>query len=161
MPIRQAEPSDLPAILRVYRVAKETMIRRGNPNQWPEGYPASAVPQDIEMDRCYVEQDDRGEIHGVFACIPGDDPMYRVITRGQWRNDRPYAAIHRVGSDGVMPGFFGRCVAFCRQISPELRVDTHADNRAMQHLAEKHGFCRCGEVYTAAGSPRIAYQLKT
>jgi len=38
-------------------------------------------------------------------------------------------------------------------------MDTHADNKPMQHLAEKHGFTRCGIIYTGDGSPRIAYEL--
>ena len=41
---------------------------------------------------------------------------------------------------------------------PELRADTHADNKIMQHLLEKNGFTRCGVIHVADGSPRFAYQ---
>lgn len=161
MPIRKAQTRDIPEILKVYRAAKDTMIRRGNPTQWEEGYPACCVPEDIAQGSCYVEQDDDGVIHGVFVCILGDDPTYRVITQGRWLNTRPYAAIHRVGSDGQMPGLFARCVAFCRRLCPELRADTHADNHVMQRLLEETGFRRCGCIRIRDGSPRIAYQLLT
>ena len=57
-----------------------------------------------------------------------------------------------------MKGLFSQCLEFCRTICPEIRVDTHHDNRTMQHLAEKYGFQRCGIIYVRDGSPRIAYQ---
>ena len=161
MTIRAAQAGDIPAILKVYRAAKAQMIRQGNPTQGEEGYPACCVEEDIAQGRCYVEQDREGAIHGVFVCILGDDPTYRVITQGQWLHDRPYAAIHRVGSDGTAPGFFARCVDYCRRLCPELRADTHADNRVMQHLLEKNGFRLCGCIRIRGGSPRMAYQLVT
>ena len=41
---------------------------------------------------------------------------------------------------------------------PNLRIDTHQDNKVMQHVVEKHGFTRRGIIYIADGSPRIAYE---
>lgn len=38
-----------------------------------------------------------------------------------------------------------------------LRADTHADNKVMQHLLEKNGFVRCGNITLADGTSRIAY----
>ena len=40
----------------------------------------------------------------------------------------------------------------------ELRADTHADNKIMQHLLEKNGFTKCGIIHVEDGTPRIAYQ---
>ena len=37
-------------------------------------------------------------------------------------------------------------------------VDTHADNKVMQHLLESEGFTRCGIIHVEDGTPRIAYQ---
>ena len=158
--IRKAIPEDLEQILAVLASAKAFMVRTGNAAQWESGYPDSVIPGDIAAGNCYVEEEN-GAVHGVFVCVSGDDPTYRVIENGQWLNDRPYAAIHRAGSDGTFPGFFGRCLTFCRTLCPELRADTHADNHVMQHLLEKNGFRFCGTIYAQDGRPRIAYQLKT
>ncbi len=38
------------------------------------------------------------------------------------------------------------------------RIDTHNDNKIMQHVIEKNGFIRCGIIYVKDGSPRIAYE---
>ena len=39
-----------------------------------------------------------------------------------------------------------------------LRVDTHRDNRVMQHLLLQHGFTYCGIIHLASGDERLAYQ---
>lgn len=37
-------------------------------------------------------------------------------------------------------------------------TDTHQDNKITRHLIEKNGFAKCGIIYVADGSPRIAYE---
>ena len=106
--IRKAVSEDLEQILTVLSAAKAFMVKTGNAAQWEPGYPDTVISGDIAAGNCYVEEEG-GTIHGVFVCIPGDDPTYRVIENGRWLNDRPYATIHRAGSDGALPGFFGRC----------------------------------------------------
>lgn len=34
----------------------------------------------------------------------------------------------------------------------------HKDNKITRHLIEKNGFAKCGIIYVADGSPRIAYE---
>lgn len=43
---------------------------------------------------------------------------------------------------------------------PNLRADTHRNNRTMRHLLEKSGFRYCGIIHVADGSERLAYQLE-
>ena len=50
-------------------------------------------------------------------------------------------------------------VEYGRSRCCHIRVDTHADNKPMQHLAEKYGFSRRGIIYVEDGTPRIAYDL--
>ena len=157
--ICKATPEDLEQILAVFTATKAFMVKTGNAAQWEPGYPDSVIPGDIAAGNCYAEENN-GTVHGVFVCISGDDPTYQAIENGQWLNDRPYATIHRAGSDGTFPGFFGRCLAFCRTLCPDLRADTHADNHVMQHLLEKNGFRPCGTIYAQDGRTRIAYQLE-
>lgn len=164
MKIRTAKESDLPQIRRIYNAAKEYMDASGNPNQWAIGYPPEEyLRQDIELSRLYVcEEDDK--LCGVFMLSFQEDPTYHYID-GAWLNQEPYGVIHRIASDGTKKGIFQTVLEFCKEKMTEqgianLRIDTHADNKTMQHLVEKYGFKRCGIIYLENGAPRIAYQLK-
>lgn len=157
--IRKAEPSDLPAILTVYEKARAFMAATGNPNQWGTTHPARALLEaDIPRRQLYVLETD-GVIRGAFAFILGPDPTYSYIEGGSWLSDEPYGTIHRIGSDGSVHGFFAESLRFCRAICPHVRIDTHRDNRVMQHLILKHGFSYRGVIYLENGNPRLAYEL--
>ena len=157
MTIRKATPSDLEEIIKIYHTAKAFMISTGNKSQWLNGYPQrELLEEDIAKGYCHVYEDHG--IHGVFALIEGEDPTYREIEDGQWLNNKPYGTIHRIGSDGTVKGVLAAAVDYCKTICPVLRIDTHYDNKVMQHLVTKNGFRRCGIIHLADGSPRIAYQ---
>ena len=163
MEIRKAKTDDLPQIRKIYNAAKEYMDASGNPKQWAVGYPPEEyLRQDMELSRLYVCEE-RGKLCGVFMLSTEDDPTYHYI-EGAWLNDEPYGVIHRTASDGTTKGVFKLVLEFCKgklneQNITNLRIDTHEDNRTMQHLVEKYEFCRCGIIYLENGSPRIAYQL--
>ena len=105
----------------------------------------------------FILEDSDG-IHGVFAFILGEDPTYHVIENGQWLSDAPYGTIHAVASDGSIHGFLTQVVAYCLQTTRHLRIDTHPDNLIMQHVITKNGFTKCGIIYVADGTPRLAYE---
>ena len=156
--IRTALPQDMAEIQRVYAAARAYMARTGNPHQWSTDRPAQdTLEKDIRAGQLYVILAD-GAIHGVFAFILGADPTYAYIEDGQWLNDRPYGTIHRIASDGQVKGLFSCAFDFCREQINNLRIDTHHDNKTMQHVVAKHGFQRCGIIYLENGDPRIAYQ---
>lgn len=159
--IVKAQISDLPRILDIYKYAREFMKSTGNPHQWQDSFPPEALlANDItEKNHLYVLKTDDGEIHGVFAFIRGKDPTYSVIKDGHWLSDDEYATLHRVAGDGEVNGLFDAIVAFCRSQIPHLRIDTHADNKIMQHLIEKNGFKKCGLIFTDDGTSRIAYEM--
>ena len=96
--------------------------------------------------------------HAVFVLIAGDDPTYAHIENGAWRDDTPYATLHRVGSDGSHRGTFRAILDFARTQYSHLRADTHEDNHPMQHLLCAAGFVFCGTIYVADGTPRRAYE---
>lgn len=159
MKIRPAEKQDKVAILAVYEVARNYMRESGNPSQWGNHHPpVEMVEEDIALGRSYVLVGDDGRVHGVFVFIIGEDPTYHEIYEGQWLNDDTYGVIHRIASDGTQRGLFASAVSFCKDRCRNVRIDTHADNKTMQHLIEKNGFHRCGIIYIEDGSPRIAYQ---
>ena len=159
MTVRSATLEDIGQIMEVYRYAKEYMVASGNPNQWIKGYPSKEIiEKDINKQQFYVCEE-KGQIHGAFMFFVGEESTYQVIEQGAWKNDEQYGTIHRLGSDGKCKRIFEECLAFCRKKHENLRADTHRDNKTMQHLLEKHGFERCGIIYVADGSPRIAYHL--
>ena len=158
--IRHTETDDLSAVMRIYAHAREQMKANGNPNQWRDTHPAEEeIINDIKNRNSYVIECD-GAICGVFAFVIGEEPTYQTI-EGKWRYDGVYGTIHRIASGGVINGVFDLCLGFCETKISNIRIDTHRDNKIMQHLIEKNGFEVCGIIYVRDGSPRIAYQKVT
>lgn len=167
MIIRKTVPSDFPRVSAIYADARRRMRESGNPTQWGFVWP----PEDMIREDCspeghgYAVVDDAGGICGVFAFYIGEDETYRVIENGAWLNDEPYGAIHRIASDGVTRGILRAAAAWCAQFVPNIRIDTHADNAAMQAALAANGFSRCGIIHVFAGgvrtdisSARVAFQ---
>lgn len=158
--IRRATLADTDRLMEIFEVARNFMKVTGNPNQWINGYPERKLVEDgICSGHCYVmEQENRHTVVATFCYIKEPDPNYTVIEGGEWLNDEPYAVIHRLASDGTCHGVFDACLAWSEARCSNLRVDTHTDNRVMQQLLMKVGFQRCGIIYVANGTPRIAFQ---
>ena len=158
MEIRKAVPSDLDAIMRVYRAAQDFMIRSGNPTQWGHFYPTRERIESDIADNAFFVITENDTVHGAFALCFGNEPTYRSIENGAWPNNEPYIAIHRVASDGVLHGVFRAAASFCAELTNHIRIDTHEKNLPMQRQIEKFGFKKCGTIRLENGSPRIAYQ---
>ena len=144
MNIRKATPVDLNRLMEIFDAARRFMAKTGNPNQWINGYPQrELIADEISRGDCYVCENKEGKAIGTFCFVPSPDPNYTRI---------------RIASDGSEKGIFQACVNWCALHDSNLRADTHADNKVMQHLLEQNGFTRCGIIYVANGTPRIAYQ---
>ncbi len=155
--IRPAFPQDFSSILRVYEIARKFMADNGNPFQWGDRFPPEdMLKEDIEKQQLYVYTN-QDMIHGVFAFIPGKDLSYENIENGSWRSASSYSAIHRIASNGMERGIFTKCINYCKEQSPHLRIDTHENNEVMKYLIQKNGFVKCGTVYVEDGSSRIAF----
>lgn len=156
--INKAKMQDMPRILEIYAYARNFMRENGNPTQWEDLEPIRKnLVTDIEHENLYLIKDGEN-IHGAFAFIIGDDPTYAKIEQGQWLSDNEYGTIHRVASDGTLHGLMGIIVEFCSGKITHLRIDTHEDNKIMQHLILKNGFKKCGIIHISDGSPRLAYE---
>lgn len=154
--VRHAKAEDLNRILEIYALARDFMARTGNPNQWGKNHPPKEqLERDIADGTLYVIGDGNG-IHGVFYFFIGEDPTYGNIYEGAWHSDKPYGTIHRIAGDGS-GGILRTAVEFAKHHIDHLRIDTHENNKVMQRTVEKQGFRRCGIIYIADGSPRIAY----
>lgn len=157
--IRLAEAKDMDRLLEIYAIARGFMAETGNGGQWGDNYPPrKLIEEDIEAQRLYVNTEEQdGAIHGVFMFSLGDDPTYDYI-EGAWKKDGPYGVIHRVASDGSRKGLFNDCLAYCKDRTDNIRIDTHEQNLVMQHVLSKNGFKKCGVIYVRDNSPRLAYQ---
>ena len=154
--IRKAERADLPRILEIYAYARDFMEKTGNPDQWKKSHPPREMLEaDIQAGDLYVVENQG--IRGVFAYFSEPDPTYANIEGGVWLDDSPYGTIHRIAGDGS-GGVFGAALDFARMQNSHVRIDTHEDNKVMQHILQKHGFQRCGMIYLANGEPRTAFE---
>ena len=157
--IREARPTDVAEIMKVMDAAKAIMRLSGNIHQWGEGYPSEAViTADMEKKGGFAVEDD-GRIVGYFAFLPSPEPTYNNIYEGNWVDDeQPYHVIHRIASYPEVHGVFSAIMDFCFSHEPNIRIDTHRDNKIMQHNILKHGFTYCGIIYLLSGDERLAYQ---
>lgn len=158
--IRKSEISDIEEIMQIYENAKDYMRKEGNFEQWINGYPSmEIILNDINLGNHYSVLDSESKIIAVFSFIMGEDPTYRYIENGEWLNNEPYGTIHRMASSGKESGILRECVNFCvRQCNcRNIRIDTHQRNQSMLRSISKLGFTKCGVIYIADGSPRLAF----
>lgn len=158
--IRPSTEEDIPRLMSLYEVAKGIMRADGNMGQWVNGYPSEEIlRQDIRDGVSYVVEEGDAVV-GTFACVPGDEPTYRRIFEGKWLDeDLPYVTVHRLGSTPESHGVADACFSWALAQCGNVRVDTHRDNRIMQHCVLSFGFKYCGIIYLANGDERLAYQL--
>lgn len=155
--VRNAISSDLEAILKVYEIARQYMKDTGNPTQWGDDYPTvEAICEHMTNGDMYVvERNDK--ICGAFAYIVGEEHCYNKI-EGGWLFEEEYGTIHMMAANGIEKAVFAEALEFSKGICPHVRIDTHPNNKTMQHLILKHGFEYCGIIYVSDGSPRYAYE---
>lgn len=158
--IRKTQPTELEILMNLFEQGKRIMRKDGNMKQWTGNYPSEElVMKDIANGNSYVCLDGTGEIIGTFAFIQGNDPTYARIYEGEWLEDTlPYGVIHRLASTEDSKGVAAACLQWCYRQIPNLRADTHRDNRILQYILQKHGFKYCGIIFLANGDERLAYQ---
>ena len=155
MEIRHAKISDLPVLETLFANARRFMAQQGNPDQWEEGYPHCVLQCDLERRQLYVCEQN-GHIYAAFVMALGDDPTYQVI-EGEWKNNAPYAALHRIASTGEKSGMMDVIVRWAFAQTGNLRGDTHEKNLPMRKAFERNGFAYCGTIWVEDGTPRMAY----
>ncbi len=159
MQIRKSLIQDLKEIEKLYEDAREFMKENGNPTQWGDNYPPTElILEDIKNQTSYVCENEGAIVATFFYRMRMDDPTYHVIKNGDWLSNEPYGVIHRITAKRGTRGVASYCITKCHEECEHLRMDTHQNNIPMQHLLEKLGFQKCGIIYVADGSPRIAYE---
>ena len=153
--IKKSKIEDLENILKIYEHARSEMKKNGNPNQWKDDRPKKEdIISDI-LNGYHYSIFYKGMIVGVFTLI-GEEETYRYI-EGAWLNDKPYKTIHKIASLNIKKGILKEAMGFAFRYSDVVRIDTHQDNKIMQHLLDKYGFRYCGIIYLKNGDPRLAY----
>lgn len=146
MTIRKAKAEEFERILWIYETARAFMAANGNPTQWGNTFPKrETLLSDIAEENLFVLEED-GELYACFYFRIGEDPTYRKIFCGEWKDSSPYGVIHRVASDGRKRGIFPQIVVFCEKKCAHLRIDTHPNNLVMQKQILRCGFTRCGII---------------
>lgn len=159
-----AGPEDLGRCMEILCAGRDFQREQGF-FQWPDSFPdENVIRSDIRDHYGYVVKVD-GKIAAYLYLGFDGDPSYPQI-RGAWNYDEPYGVIHRIAvSDefrgmGLTGRIFQLVGALCRQRGIFLlRIDTHEDNKRMQHVLAKNGFAYCGLVIQS-GSDRLAYEKK-
>lgn len=154
--IIKVSPDRFEEILSIYAAAREFMQKTGNPNQWKNFRPDPAtLEKDIEIGQLYAIERD-GELFASFVLM-GEDPIYNELIEGAWLNDKPYHTLHRVASNGKAHGMMNIIADFAKSFGIDVRIDTHDDNRVMQHLLEKNGFVKCGRIPIYGNEERVTF----
>lgn len=172
---------DYPQIQRNYAYARAVMAAHGNPTQWGTVFPREEVVRDdIGQHRTRLLIDDRiidsraidsraidrrrrdadRSILAQFAVCEGEDPTYTHI-EGAWLDDDPYVAIHRIASSGLGRHAAQDCLEWAVNRYGNVRIDTHPNNYAMQHVLARCGFTACGRITLLdrdSDVMRLAYQ---
>lgn len=153
--VRKGEFKDLLGIISVIDDAKE-LFRLNSSNQWQDtdGYPNDkAFIKDFAENEVLVCTD--GElIIGVLVVSFQAEECYKNIVQGEWLNNNPYAVIHRLA---VKKEYYHKGVAkqlldkaeylILKKGIYDIKVDTHEQNIAVQHLLESFDYIYTGVIY--------------
>ena len=158
MEIRKAKADEIDYLMEMIDHSRELMRSSGNTIRWTYGYPQrELILNDIKDNQQFVIEEN-GELVGTFCLIIGEDPNYKIIENGTWLNEEKYGVIHRLASNGKAKGLARFCFEWSFQQIPNIRIDTHETNVAMQKVLEKLGYKKCGIIYVSDGTPRLAFQ---
>lgn len=156
MHIEKAEMKDLDRVVEILRDGRNQLAESGI-DQWQGDYPnVEHIQEDIEHGFSYLVHSDDHETVGAFAIVAAPDHSYDELD-GKWLVDTDnYLVIHRVAihsdhaGNGYASGLFTSVIDYVKE-NPNgvksLRIDTHEDNKPMQHLIEKYGFTRVGTLH--------------
>lgn len=162
MSIRRATEADVPRMMEIFEGARAFQVATGNPRQWePRKWPPEELlRQDIAAGKSYVCELD-GRVVATFFYDFGEDvePTYAQVEGGSWRDPSPYGVVHRIASDRSTKGIGRFCIQWAYDQCGHLRMDTHGDNKVMQHLLTSMGFDYRGIIYVVEDNdPRLAYE---
>ncbi len=159
-----AKMEELEACVAILRQGRNFQRQQGFV-QWADSFPdPGQIARDIQSGCGFVLKA-QGQIAGYQYISLDGDPAYPAI-QGAWNWEGVYGVVHRIAFDekfrgkGLSPTAFAQIGQYCKaRGANSLRIDTHPDNKRMQHVLEKCGFSYCGTVLLPVGL-RWAYDKK-
>ena len=160
---RKSGEVDVDAIMTLIADAQNWFRGQGI-DQWQDGYPTrDIILNDVSEGNSYIVECN-GTIVATAVISFDGEPTYAEIKGKGWLNENSYAVVHRVA---VADAFRRKGIALeilcytemlCRERGvQDIRIDTHADNRAMRALLKKLGYTHCGRIALTSGASREAY----
>ena len=171
MQLRKATMADFDQIITILKDGANQLAERGV-NQWQGDYPSKGqIEEDIEQGWAFLAESDDHETVGAIAIVDGPDHVYDHLD-GKWICDTDnYVVIHRVAikSNHAGKGYATQLLQAVindikdnRDEIDSVRIDTHEDNKAMQHLIDKMGFTKVGLLHGVyrPNETSYVYELK-
>ncbi|RRK09786.1 GNAT family N-acetyltransferase [Lactiplantibacillus garii] len=166
MYFKQATLDDLDTIIDILSDGRNQLAEAGV-DQWQGDYPSrKQITADIMQGVAFLVNDDDNATVGAVAVVPSPDATYDTAN-AKWLNEtEPYRVIHRVAihsshaGHGYATQLFEKVIHHVSEKHPEIksiRIDTHSDNLAMQHLIAKMGFERVGEMVGVYHQDDVCY----
>ncbi len=154
--LRQAKPEELSLCVEILRSGRAFQRQQGF-TQWTDDFPdPNVIAEDIRLGCGYLLLKD-GAVAGYQYISLDGDPSYPYM-EGTWQADGCYGVIHRIAfapqfrGQGLSGQSFTLIGQFCKEKGAKsLRIDTHPDNKRMQHVLEKAGFSYRGIVMLPVG----------
>jgi len=157
---------DLPTIMNIIGDAQRYLANLGI-DQWQDGYPdETQIKLDIKNKDSYVVLSDLEEVMGTTVFTTKTETTYQHI-KGGWitNNATKHGTIHRLAVSnqyrklGLAKFVFDECEQQLKIMKIEsLRIDTHEENKGMQHLLKQLSYTYCGVINLANGDKRLAYE---
>jgi ribosomal protein S18 acetylase RimI-like enzyme len=166
MKLNPSKQADLPAIMNIIGQAQAHLAAQGI-DQWQDGYPGEdQIIQDINNQESFVIVDGSENVMATVVFATRPEITYQQID-GQWLtpSNATYGVIHRlaVGADYHKMGIAQFIiqdyeVRLKALLADSLRIDTHRQNKGMQHILKKIGYTYCGIIYLENGDERLAFE---
>ncbi|CAM3202848.1 GNAT family N-acetyltransferase [Lactiplantibacillus plajomi] len=166
MYLKKATLDDLDTIIDILSDGRNQLAESGV-DQWQGDYPSrKQITADIMQGAAFLVNSDDNATVGAVAVVQSPDETY-TTAHAEWLNQNdPYRVIHRVAihsnhaGHGYATQLFEKVIDHITRRHPEIksiRIDTHSDNLAMQHLIAKMNFKRVGEMVGVYHTDDICY----
>lgn len=166
MRLKQARQEDFDQIMTILKDGANQLAERGV-DQWQGDYPSpDQIKEDIENGYAFLAVSQDGETVGAISIVEAPDHSYDKLD-GEWLLDtQNYVVIHRVAihsqhaGHGYATKLLTEVINYIRDNRTDIdsiRIDTHEDNTAMQHLIDKMGFKRVGQLNGVYRPKEISY----
>ncbi|WP_251546426.1 GNAT family N-acetyltransferase [Limosilactobacillus caecicola] len=166
MHIEKAQLKDYDQIIAILKDGSNQLAEKGI-DQWQGDYPnPEHVKEDVQNGYAYLVHSADDETVGTITILPAPDHAYDELDGGWLMETDAYLTIHRLAihSDHAGKGYASKLfeevinyIKTNRTDIQSIRIDTHEDNKAMQHLITKSGFTRVGTLHGVYRPKEISY----